>query len=139
MIIITADRGAGKRVVRTLGLVRGNTIRARHIGKDIMAVMRNTADSEKTGTVGGVHGLGFGEVQGLSAFGLVVANSYLSDIDDVDKEHHCRLRFMASSRIPFNRIGDDDYSGRLSQAILAPSPTRPGTTYPARVSPHSDV
>ena len=46
MIIITADRVAGKRVVRTLGLVRGNTIRARHIGKDIMAVMRNIVGGE---------------------------------------------------------------------------------------------
>ena len=46
MIIITADRVTGKRVVRTLGLVRGNTIRARHIGKDIMAVMRNIGGGE---------------------------------------------------------------------------------------------
>ena len=46
MIIITADRVTGKRVVRTLGLVRGNTIRARHIGKDIMAVMRNIVGGE---------------------------------------------------------------------------------------------
>ena len=46
MIIITADRVTGKRIVRTLGLVRGNTIRARHIGKDIMAVMRNIVGGE---------------------------------------------------------------------------------------------
>ena len=46
MIIVTTDRVCGKRVVRTLGLVRGNTIRARHIGKDIMAVMRNIVGGE---------------------------------------------------------------------------------------------
>ncbi len=46
MIIITADCVCGKRVARTLGLVRGNTIRARHIGKDIMAVMRNIVGGE---------------------------------------------------------------------------------------------
>ena len=46
MIIVTTDRICGKRVVRTLGLVRGNTIRARHIGKDIMAVMRNIVGGE---------------------------------------------------------------------------------------------
>ena len=46
MIIITADRVIGKRVARTLGLVRGNTIRARHIGEDIMAVMRNIVGGE---------------------------------------------------------------------------------------------
>ncbi len=46
MIIVTANRVSGKRVARTLGLVRGSTIRARHIGKDIMAVMRNIVGGE---------------------------------------------------------------------------------------------
>ena len=38
MIVVTADGITGKRVIRTLGLVRGNTVRARHFGKDILAV-----------------------------------------------------------------------------------------------------
>lgn len=46
MIITTTPDVAGKRVVRTLGLVRGNTIRARHIGRDIMAVLRNVVGGE---------------------------------------------------------------------------------------------
>ena len=46
MIIVTTNRITGKRIVRTLGLVRGNTIRARHIGKDIMAVFRNIVGGE---------------------------------------------------------------------------------------------
>ncbi len=46
MILVTTHEVAGKRVVRTLGLVRGNTIRARHLGKDIMAVLRNVAGGE---------------------------------------------------------------------------------------------
>ena len=46
MIIVTANRITGKRIVRSLGLVRGNTIRARHIGKDIMAVFRNIVGGE---------------------------------------------------------------------------------------------
>lgn len=46
MIVITANRVAGKRVVRTLGLVRGNSIRTRHLGKDIMAVLRNIVGGE---------------------------------------------------------------------------------------------
>ena len=46
MIVVTAHRVSGKRVARTLGLVRENTIRARHIGKDIMAVMRNIVGGE---------------------------------------------------------------------------------------------
>lgn len=36
----------GKRVVRTLGLVRGNTIRARHLGRDILAMFRNMVGGE---------------------------------------------------------------------------------------------
>lgn len=46
MIIVTSDFIAGHRIVRTLGLVRGNTIRARAIGKDIMAVFRNIVGGE---------------------------------------------------------------------------------------------
>jgi uncharacterized protein YbjQ (UPF0145 family) len=46
MIVVTTDAIDGKRVVRTLGLVRGNTIRARHVGKDIMAMLRNMVGGE---------------------------------------------------------------------------------------------
>jgi uncharacterized protein YbjQ (UPF0145 family) len=46
MIVVSDDKIAGKRVVRTLGLVRGNTIRARHLGKDLMAVLRNIVGGE---------------------------------------------------------------------------------------------
>jgi len=46
-VIVTTTRDiAGKRIVRTLGLVRGNTIRARHIGRDIMAFFRNVVGGE---------------------------------------------------------------------------------------------
>ncbi len=46
MLIVTSDAIPGKKVVRVLGLVRGNTIRARNIGKDIMAALRNIAGGE---------------------------------------------------------------------------------------------
>ena len=46
MIIVTSERIAGKKVAKTLGLVRGNTVRARHIGKDIMAGFRNIVGGE---------------------------------------------------------------------------------------------
>jgi len=46
MIIATSENLAGKRVTRVLGMVRGNTIRARHIGRDIQAVLRNIAGGE---------------------------------------------------------------------------------------------
>ena len=40
MIVVTSESTADKRIVRTLGLVRGNTVRARHIGHDIVAGLR---------------------------------------------------------------------------------------------------
>lgn len=46
MIVVTTDRIPGRQVVRTLGLVRGNTIRARHLGRDIVAVLRNLVGGE---------------------------------------------------------------------------------------------
>ena len=46
MIVFYYDKISGMRVVRTLGLVRGNTIRARHLGKDLMAVLRNMVGGE---------------------------------------------------------------------------------------------
>lgn len=46
MIVVTSEYIAGKKVTETLGLVRGNTIRARHIGKDIMAGLRALVGGE---------------------------------------------------------------------------------------------
>ncbi len=46
MIVSTTETVAGKRVVQTLGIARGNTIRARHVGKDILAALRNLVGGE---------------------------------------------------------------------------------------------
>jgi len=46
MIIVTSESIANHRIVKSLGLVRGNTVRARHIGKDIMAGFRNIVGGE---------------------------------------------------------------------------------------------
>ena len=46
MLVATTETIAGKRVVATLGIARGNTIRARHVGKDILAVLRNIVGGE---------------------------------------------------------------------------------------------
>ena len=46
--LVTTPTLPGKTIVRTVGLVRGNTIRARHIGKDIMAGLRNLVGGEVT-------------------------------------------------------------------------------------------
>ena len=46
MELSTTDRIEGKKIVKQLGLVKGNTIRARHIGRDIMAGLRNIVGGE---------------------------------------------------------------------------------------------
>ncbi len=48
IMVTTSPQIAGKKVVRTIGLVRGNTIRARHLGRDIMAGLRNLVGGEVT-------------------------------------------------------------------------------------------
>lgn len=46
MEISTTNYIEGKTIVKQLGLVRGNTIRARHIGKDITAIFKNIVGGE---------------------------------------------------------------------------------------------
>lgn len=46
MILSTTEQVPGREVAEVLGVVRGNTIRARHIGKDIMAGLRNVVGGE---------------------------------------------------------------------------------------------
>jgi uncharacterized protein YbjQ (UPF0145 family) len=46
MIITTSDQIEGKKITKTIGMVKGNTIRARHLGKDIMAGLRGMVGGE---------------------------------------------------------------------------------------------
>ena len=46
MIITTAEKIEGQNIVRTIGLVKGSTIRARHVGRDIMAGLRSLVGGE---------------------------------------------------------------------------------------------
>ena len=46
MIVVASSSIAGKSVVRTIGIVKGNTIRARHFGKDIVAGLKNLIGGE---------------------------------------------------------------------------------------------
>ena len=47
-MVTTTDQIEGKAIKEVLGLVRGNTVRARHIGRDIVAGMRNLVGGEVT-------------------------------------------------------------------------------------------
>ena len=46
MLVTTQDQFADYEITQTIGLVRGNTIRARHIGKDILAGLRTLVGGE---------------------------------------------------------------------------------------------
>ena len=46
MILTTTESVPGREVVQILGLVRGNTVRARHLGRDISAAFRNMVGGE---------------------------------------------------------------------------------------------
>ena len=46
MLIVTTETIGGKRIVKSLGLVRGNTVRARNVGKDIRAGFRAVVGGE---------------------------------------------------------------------------------------------
>jgi len=48
LIITTSDQIEGKKITDTIGLVRGSTIRARHVGRDIMAGLRSLVGGEIT-------------------------------------------------------------------------------------------
>jgi len=48
MIITTSEQIEGKHIARTIGLVKGSTIRARHLGRDIVAQLRGVVGGEIT-------------------------------------------------------------------------------------------
>ena len=46
MILTTTDDLAGRRILEVIGLVRGSSVRARHLGKDISALLTNIVGGE---------------------------------------------------------------------------------------------
>jgi uncharacterized protein YbjQ (UPF0145 family) len=46
MIIVTTDKIPGREIKESLGIVKGSTIRAKHIGKDILAGLRSMVGGE---------------------------------------------------------------------------------------------
>jgi uncharacterized protein YbjQ (UPF0145 family) len=49
MLIATTEKIAGRDVTHTLGMVRGSSVRSKHIGTDIVAGLRNLVGGEQTG------------------------------------------------------------------------------------------
>jgi uncharacterized protein YbjQ (UPF0145 family) len=48
MMLVTTNEVPGMTIKKNLGLVRGNTIRARHVGRDISAALKNLVGGEIT-------------------------------------------------------------------------------------------
>ncbi len=46
MIVVTTSDVADSEITETLGMVRGSSVRTRHVGRDIIAVFRNIAGGE---------------------------------------------------------------------------------------------
>ena len=46
MIIVTTENIPGKKIVKQLGLVKGNSVRVRHIGRDIVAGLKTLIGGE---------------------------------------------------------------------------------------------
>ena len=49
MLLSNTEQMPGYEIVRHLGLVSGNTIRAKHVGRDIMAALKNIVGGEIKG------------------------------------------------------------------------------------------
>ena len=49
MIVVNSEAIAGRTIVQTLGLVQGNTVRAKHVGRDLMAGLKNIVGGELKG------------------------------------------------------------------------------------------
>lgn len=46
MIVATTPDVPGRHIVETFGLVRGSTVRGKHMGKDLLAFLRNVVGGE---------------------------------------------------------------------------------------------
>jgi uncharacterized protein YbjQ (UPF0145 family) len=49
MLVTNVEMIPGRRVVKHLGLVQGSTVRAKHVGKDFMAGLKNIVGGELKG------------------------------------------------------------------------------------------
>lgn len=49
MLIVTTDTIPGKEIVQVIGLVKGGTVRSKHIGKDIAASFKTVVGGELNG------------------------------------------------------------------------------------------
>jgi len=46
MILVSCDEVPGRTITKAIGIVKGNAVRARHLGKDIRALFKNIVGGE---------------------------------------------------------------------------------------------
>jgi uncharacterized protein YbjQ (UPF0145 family) len=90
MILTTTDEVPGRRVAEVIGLVRGSSVRSAHVGRDVLAKLKNLVGGE------------------VSEYTKLLAESREQALDRMVEEARARgadaivgLRFMSSD------IGDD--------------------------------
>lgn len=90
MILCTSDTVPGRAIVETVGLVRGSSVRSAHVGRDVLAKLKNLVGGE------------------ISEYTKLLAESREQALDRMVEEARARgadaiigLRFMSSD------IGDD--------------------------------
>jgi uncharacterized protein YbjQ (UPF0145 family) len=86
MIIVTTETIAGRVIKESLGIARGSTVRAKHIGKDIFAGLKNIIGGEIT------------EYTGLLADAREQAlNRLIKDAEKMGADAVVNIRFSTSS------------------------------------------
>lgn len=86
LIVVNTDFVPGKKVKESLGLVRGNTIRAKGIGKDIKAAFRNIAGGKINEYV-----------DMLTESREEALNEMVEEAEDMGADAVINVRFMTSS------------------------------------------
>ncbi len=89
MIITTTEHVAGHEVEKTLGVARGNTIRAKHVGKDILAGLRSIVGGEIKEYV-----------EAISEAREEAMRRMIKDAEDMGADAVVNIRFATSQVMP---------------------------------------
>ena len=89
MITTNTEKVAGKRIVKHLGLVRGNTVRARHIGSDIGASLKSI--------IGGKIG---GYVKAMTKAREEASSEMLKEAKELGADGVVNIRYATSQVMP---------------------------------------
>lgn len=86
MIVVNTDFIPGRKIKETLGLVRGNSVRAKHIGKDIKAAFRGIAGGKVTEYI-----------EMLTESREEALNEMVEKAEEMEADAVINVRFMTSS------------------------------------------